>query len=357
MAFDRPTLTEIIDRITADFVSRLNLTGALLRNSVVRVLSRVYAGAVHGLYGYLDFLSRQLIPDTAEDEYLQAWADTWGISRQPATYASGPVVFTGTDSSVIPAGSVLQASDGSEYETQADATITGGTVTATVEAQAAGAAGNLSAGVTLSLVSPISGVDNSATVDTGGITGGTDIESDESLRARLLARIQQPPQGGAAHDYENWALEVVGVTRAFVFPLRYGLGTVGVTFVLDGEASIIPDAGKVAEVQDYIDERRPVTADVTVFAPVEVQLDMTIKLEPNTAAVQAAVTAEIADLIRRESEPDGFLYVSQLDEAISIAQGEIDHEIVSTSPAEASGRIQAGTDGLITLGTLTFQSF
>ena len=69
----------------------------------------------------------------------------------------------------------------------------------------------------------------------GGLAAGSDAETDESLRARVLRRIQKPPQGGAGYDYVAWALEVPGVTRAWVYPAEMGLGTVTVRFVRDLE--------------------------------------------------------------------------------------------------------------------------
>ena len=354
MPFNRSSLTDLIQRVESDVISRLG-TGTPTRAAASRVLSRAMAGAVHELYGYVDFISRQVIPETAEGEYLEAWATTFGVTRKAATFAAGDVIFTGADASTIPTGTALQLPDGTEYTTTADGVIAAGVATVPVTVGPAGSAGNVENGVTLTLTSPVAGVDGTATVD--AITGGADVETDEALLARLLARIQTPPRGGSAADYKNWALEVEGVTRAFVFPLRYGAGTVGVTFVRDGDADLVPDAGEVQAVQDYIEARRPVTADVTVFAPVPVEIDLTIKLQPNTAAVRAAVTAEIEDAILRTSEPDGFVFVSKLDEAASIADGEDDHEITAITPAPTNGRILAGTDGLLVAGTITFEDF
>ena len=62
-----------------------------------------------------------------------------------------------------------------------------------------------------------------------------------------------------------------------------------------------------------------------------------------------AIEAELADLIRRESEPGGTLLVSHIREAISTAQGETDHEL--TSPT-ADVTVQATQ--ITTLGTVTF---
>lgn len=349
MAFQRPTLNELIERTRADFVSRLALAGAVLRRSVVGVLARVIAGAVHGLYGYLAFLAKQLMPDTAESEYLRRWASIWGVNPRPAAYAAGPVTFVGVDGAVVPAGAALRRSDGFLYTLDADAEIEGGSATATVTAQEAGALGNADAGISLSLVSPVPGVESSATVAAAGITNGLDEEDDESLRARLIARIQQPPHGGAAFDYVAWALEVPGITRAWAYPLYLGAGTVGVAIVNDNAEPITPDPAKVQEVQDYIDERRPVAADVTVFAPVPVPIDFEIRVVPNTVAVREAVAAELRDLLIRESVPGGTILLSHINEAISIAAGEEDHTLF-----EPANNVELAIGEIAVMGGITW---
>ncbi|HEY1035538.1 MAG TPA: baseplate J/gp47 family protein [Pseudoxanthomonas sp.] len=351
MAFQRPTLTEIIDRAVADMSSRVvGVDGAVLRRSVLGVIARTLAGASHELHGRLDYIARQVIIDTADVEYLERWASVWGVRRKAAEFASGSVVFTGTSGAVIAAGAVLQRQDGALFETTAEATIIGASATVTVRAQAAGVAGNTAAGIKLTMQQPSSGVQVAATVASGGITGGSDTESDDALRARLLARIQQPPHGGAAHDYVAWALEVPGVTRAWVAPMEMGPGTVTVRFVRDGDGDIIPDTAEVDAVQEYIEERRPVTAEVFVVAPIDAPQDFTVQLSPNSASAQAAVTAELADLLQREGEPGGTILVSHVREAISIAAGEFDHVLVSPT-----SNIALGSGEIATLGTITFE--
>jgi uncharacterized phage protein gp47/JayE len=311
----------------------------------------MHSGAVHGLYGYLAYIAEQVMYDTAEGEYLERWASIWDISRKQADYASGSVTFTGTSGSVIPAGTELQRSDEMTYTLAADVTLASGTGTGTVTATEAGSDGNADAGVTLSFISAIEGINTSAIIGSGGIAGGSDQENDDDLRARLLERIQQPPHGGASFDYVAWALEISGVTRAWCFPQQNGLGTVGVTFVCDDqEDTIIPDASTVAAVQANIDEQRPVTADVTVYAPTAVALNMTIKITPSTDAVKNAVKAELQDLIVREAEPGATILLSHINEAISIAVGETDHALISptTDVTHTTGQIAI-------LGTITWQ--
>lgn len=351
MPFNRPDLPTLLARIAADMESRMPGTAATLRRSVVATLSRVLAGAIHGLYGYLDWLSKQLMPDTAEAEHMARWASIWGVSRKAAVAATGAITATGTVGAVIPAATLLQRADGAEYTTDAEVTFAATTATVAVTASLAGTDGNAATGSTLTLVSPIAGVQSQATVAAPGLTGGTDTESDDSLRGRTLARIQTPPHGGSEKDYHAWALEVAGVTRAWVYPEHLGLGTVGITFVCDDLSPVIPDAATVAAVQAHIDEARPVTAQVTVFAPVAVPLAMTIRLTPNTTTVQAAVENELRDLLAREAEPGGTILISHLREAISIAAGETDHGLVSPV-----ADVTHTTGQIATLGSITWQA-
>lgn len=349
MPFSRPTLPELIDRAAADIEADLPGTDARLRRSNLNVLSRMHAGALHSLYGYLQWLAEQLMVDTAETVFLDRYAGIWGVLRVPAAFAQGPVAVTGTSGATVATGTVFQRSDGATFVATADATLAAGAATVDVVALDAGTAGNASAGTQMSLSQPVPGVQSAAVVGSGGLTQGADRETDDALRVRVLARIQQPPMGGAVADYVAWALQVPGVTRAWVYPLEGGVGTVVLRFVRDNDAGFIPDAPEVAAVQAYVDVLRPVTAQVTVLAPVAAPLNMTITLTPNTTAVRTAVAAELADLLRREARPGGTILLSKLREAISVAAGETNH--VLTTP---SADVTHAAGLMPVLGTLTW---
>lgn len=349
MAFERPTLQTLISRNQSDIETSLPGTDARLRRSNLNVIARIISACAHGLYGYLDYIVKQILPDTADTLHLDRHASLWlSVPRKPASYATGQVVFTGSNGITIPAGSVLIRSDGIEYDTDADVTIAAGEAIANVTSLTASQSANAIAATPLTLASPIAGISGNALVHTTPLTGGADIETDDALRARVLARIQQPPHGGADFDYVSWALEVPGVTRAWVYAQELGLGTVTVRFVRDEDLSLIPDAGEVATVQAYIEARRPVTAQVTVVAPVAVPLNFSIQLTPNTAAVQAAVQAELKDLIQREAVPGGTILLSHIREAISIAAGETNYAMTVPAADVANTVGNISTFGAIT---------
>ena len=311
MPFDRPDLTTLIERAQADMDSRLD--GApWLRRRLLAVLARMQGGVAHGLYGYLDWQALQLMPDTAEAEHLARWASIWGVSRKPATKATGYAVFPASTGAVLPAGTELLRPDGVRYLTLADVFAAAGKARVAIEAVEAGLAGNAGADTPLQLAAPVLGLEAVGASD-GEITGGAEEEGDASLRARLLARIRNQPSGGAARDYVAWALEVAGVTRAWCSPGEMGRGSVTVRIMMDETyADGIPHADDVARVREHIEGLRPVTADVYVVAPVATPIDLDLRIIPDTPRLRATVERAVWAQLRREAEPGGVVIVSRL---------------------------------------------
>lgn len=332
MSFKRPTLAALIARIESDIDTRMEGADARLPASDVAVLARAVAGTQHGLFGYLDYLAAQVVPDTADEEHLLRWASWWGVVRKASETAGGPVTFTGISGTAIPAGTLLQRTDGTEFQTVDDATVAEGSATVSVEALVAGTAGNTAAGITLRLAATLGGVQSSATVGAAGLTGGAEEETVEELRTRLRAYVQEPPQGGALNDWVTWALQVSGVTRAWAYPRYAGRGSVGLAFVCDNAPeSIIPGEGMVATVQAYLEhpDRCPPGCEPRVFAPTPAPLVFQIAdLSPAQSSVRLAIEAALQELVLREAEPGGTLLISRVREVISTAAGEHDHVLL-----------------------------
>jgi uncharacterized phage protein gp47/JayE len=294
------------DAITASLGAR-----TLLPNSVARVLSDANAALAYLTLLYVSWVAKQLLPDTAETEWLDRHADIWLASnaRKAATFASGTVTLTGINGTAVPAGTRFTSAGSLEYETTALVTIGAGATSAAVEAIDAGALGNQDAGETLTISSAISGVDATATVVS--ISGGADEETDDELRGRVLDRIRKPPMGGDADDYVAWALEVPGVTRAWCAPREMGAGSVTVRFMMDDlradpdpSVSGFPLSGDVAAVQAHIDSLRPVTAQVFVEAPIPEPINYTVTgLTPGDASTKAASEASVAAMLRDRGAP------------------------------------------------------
>ena len=309
MPYSRPTLTQLRDQVAQHLAAALPGSDPLLRYSNLAILGEVQAAIVYLLYGYIDWASRQATPFTADEEFLEAWAAFKAVSRLGASSATGTVTFTGTNGTAIPSGTPLVRADGWRYATTAPATISAGLATVAASADP-GASGNAGSGSALTLYSAISGV-NAAVSAATAFTGGADIETDDSLRSRMLLAFQSPAYGGAQVDYVRWAREVPGVTRSWCIPHGDGAGTVSVYFMLDvaqaafggfpqgtdgaatDESRASAAVGDQLTLANYLFSRQPVTALVRARAPAQNTVNFTITglASASTAAKNAVIAA------------------------------------------------------------------
>lgn len=368
MPFARPTLTALRNQAIEDITTSgvPNLDG-LLRNAVLRVLAWVMSGLAYSVYGYADWIAKEGVPFTATDEYLRAWAALVGIYPKDSTPATGQAQFTGNTGTVLPLGSTLVRQDGTPYETTTEASVDStGTVTVAILALVSGAGTNAADGTPISLSPPIVGLNGSG-VCWGPLTGGADQETDDQLRTRMLERYREPPQGGAALDYIEWALQVPGVTRAWALRNGAGTGTVVVYPMFDDANAAIGGfplgtdgcatdevrgptaAGDQLTVADHIYPLQPVTALVYVAAPIAYPIDVVLAaLDPNTEDTIAIITAALQDMLLSVGEVGGIVYPSQLYEAILAVPG-INHFVI----ASPNTVINLPMGELPTLGTVT----
>lgn len=360
MPFAVPSLRELAERAAGAYRANLKGSDAALWPNNVAVSAKVIAGAVWEAFGFLEYIKRQILVQTADGQFLERHAAEYGMGRLAASQAEGEVVFTGDNNIAIPAGLLLVRADGVEFETLSSSNTFGtGEAKVQVRARIAGKAGNTQPGVTLTLGQPIDQLAAQVTVGTLGIGGGADVESDAALRERVLFRKRMPPHGGAAHDYVIWARERPGVTRVFVDPVNAvnERETIGIWFMMDDTyANGIPQGADVAAMEEHLDGVRPAGAILDVAAPTPVTVDVTIvDLSPDTQDVREAVKAELADLFRRSMKvatlTDPFvLRVSKIWEAISVASGEDSHTL--SAPAADIDDLEAGE--IPVLGAVTF---
>lgn len=331
---------------------------ASVPNSVLRVLGDAMASLAHDNDLHLAWLARQMLPDTAEDAYLDRWAAIWlPEGRKGAQRSAGQIIVTGATGSQVPTHARLLATvyDSGRrsvplvFRVLEGRTLTGTSAQLGVEAITPGALGNLDEGARLAFELVPNGIDGQATVAPPGLAGGADIENDRDLQARLIDRIQQPPHGGAANDYVQWALEFPGVTRAWARS-ELGPGTVTLRILLDDVRAAnhgLPEPEDLALVLAKIDALRPVTvADHWVLGPTAVPLNLTITdIAPDTPEARAAIGTELRAMLRARAAPGQTIFASWVREAISTATGEDHHDIVLSNivPASAGHIVVPGT--------------
>ena len=325
MPFALPDL-QTVRRLNRDALAAyLDGADASVPNSALRVLSDQNAGGAYLTLLYIRWLARNFLPDQAEGEWLDRWADILFGGRKAATFASGTIAVTGTLGLSMPAGTVLAGFDGVEYQTTADVALSADVTPVPVNCLTAGAIGNREPGAILSLSTALSGITAQATAVL--IDGGADAESDEDLRRRVLLRIRRPPMGGDQDDYVQWALAVPGVTRAWCAPNEMGPGTVTVRVLCDQLRSNnagLPTDDDLAAVRDYLDTVRPVCLkDRFVEAPIPQGIVLAIRnLSYDTPSTRLTIEAALQAMLLERAAPGETIYACWVSKAISDALGE-----------------------------------
>lgn len=395
MPFSRPALTDLIAQAQQDIIAGQitdQTTGKILQGLLAQAnlldVAISEAGLVFLLYAYLDWVSKQAVPYTATDEFLEAWAALKNVLRKDSTAGTGTFSIASgcTNGSTLPAGSIITRSDGIEYATTVAATVSGGALSVAIKATTAGSVTTVAANTPLTIASPVSGILADGIGSPG--TAGTDQETDSDLRTRMLLAYAAPPQGGDRADYVQWAEAVAGVTRAWVASNGAGAGTVVVYTMWDDAESAhggFPQGtdgvsqydagpggaprdtvatGDQLTVADALVTQQPVTALVYSVAPTNAPQNFAIGNlgTGNTTANQAAITAALQDMFLRLGSVGG-----TADPTTGEAWNPIDPSdwYAAISSVTGIGRftvtsptapISPGTGELPTLGTITFSA-
>ena len=330
------SLDAISKAIRTDLRRELPGTDAAIPGNVLYVLSKVKALAIYLVELRIIWIYKQLFASTADAQHLERHAYELGLGRNFASRSSGFVTLTGAPNTVYPA-EIAFLHNGSRYLTSGESlSDMFGAVTMPVYSEVAGASQNRVSGEVLTLGDPAlyPSLSPTAEVDVDGLGGGADTEDDESLRARILDRKRRPPQGGAVSDYERFARDVTGVTKAWAFSFANGPGTIGVWFLFDGRVNGIPTLGDVAVVQEELDNLRMIRADAFAVAPIASEIDIEITLlNRDAASTRAAILGSLQSMFATRARPgvstSPFRFSrSWISEAISAAAGEDSHILI-----------------------------
>ncbi len=284
---------------------------------------KVYSGVLSGAYGDQKAVDNDTFVNDARIEALERKGMDLNLPRQPATAAaSEDVLFTGTPGAEVPAGTTLRyLPTGVLYSVSALVTLDGGgeghgAVTCNVTGQI----GNILAGGELTFDAPPPGIDAAATL-VADMSSGSNQETVDSYRARILSRLQRPPAGGNMFDYPNFAfLADPSVRSALVRRFGRGLGTVDIyitTGTTDVDTAIdqglpilrIPGSSLIAKVQEYYNNYAPLTDMPRVYAPTEREFAVTVKATIYPGLTPSYVPADsvnnplgltVAELVERE---------------------------------------------------------
>lgn len=303
-------------------------------------------------------------PLFAWGDYLDDHAAVQNIVRLAATYAAGEVTFSGPAGTVIAAGTTVGVEPVNPddpvptFEVTVGGVIPGvagvdpdGEVTLTIRATETGVAGNVSAGAITVAETPLPGIDVTNAAET---VGGSEVESDEALRERVLAAYKGQGAGNR-RDYERWARAWAGVGRATVIPLWNGPGTVKVIVTDANGGPVSPET--VAGLQNDLDPnpgladgQAPVSAIVTVTTAVELAIDIDATIEFETGfdldgfggqiGLRQAITDSLRAYVERV-EPGGEVVYEQVKGRIVTVEGVHDVSAVTLNGAAVNVPVSA----------------
>ena len=305
-------------------------------NSTLAVHGRVIELSDWDIYLYQARLAQELMPDTAQD-WLARHGSIWNVPQDQPTAAAGNVIVVGQADQVVAADETLSLQS-ALYTTTAAGTLSNtGTGSLPIQAVVAGSAGNLAAGTVLTFVTPVPGLNpQTAAVDADGISDGQDLESPDSWRSRIVARIRQRGAGGSGNDYIQWVGEVL--QSAIVRPTQLSLGNVNVYVAIKQGAGLparVPTLTELGVVTAYVTDamaRKPLGMSVFVTPFALPAVDVTLAMTPNTLPVQGAATTALQlffasnPAIQQAGTSDYVLPMSNLDAALSNASGETFHD-------------------------------
>ncbi len=187
----------------------------------------------------------------------------------------------------------------------------------------------------------------------------------------MLQSYSAPPHGGNSADYVTWALQVTGVTRAWVPQVPLVPGAVTVFFMMDqseaafggfpqgtnGVATLetrdTAATGDQLAVANYLYPLRPVTVLVYAVAPqASTQAFTLVGLSGISSAQQTQVSAALTTLFLQKDSPLATTSIEQSDCAGAISAIGGLPSFAVTSPA--SWPITSGVGYIFTLGTVTY---
>ena len=268
--------------------------------SDVMLRLRVLAGEIFRERAHAEFIMRQMFPSTASGEYLDMHAQQRGLNRKNATRAHGSVTFTAVEGEheaiQIPVGTQVSTSDGSlRFITDSNAVIDAQSQTATayVTAVRGGSAYNVLSGKIGIVVTPVLGV--ASVANAAAFSGGSDSESDEQLRERVIDSYRNIINGANAAYYRSVALSVDGVYSASAVGCGRGTGTVDVYACAKGS---VLSAEIIDEIQALLDEKRELNVDAKVFSPTAMNINLYIRLEVSEGYDFDTVAAEVREAVR-----------------------------------------------------------
>jgi uncharacterized phage protein gp47/JayE len=228
-----------------------------------------------------------------------------------------------------------------------------------VLSQTAGADTQLFNGDALAIETQIAGLSSNAYTMFSDISGGTNDETYEEWKERVVYRYQHPITYFNVANITTVAKSIEGVTRVWVQECTPDVGQVTVYFCRDNDVDIIPDATEIQQVKNAVDAMRTVKddpADIFVYAPTKVAVDITFSsITPDTPTMRTAIINSIRQMFTNNIDLGTSVSLDKLKSAIQYSFDLESGKQLDTYTLTAPSTDIAVTSGqLAVMGTVTF---
>jgi uncharacterized phage protein gp47/JayE len=250
---------------------------------IARVVFFIYGTAINPLY-------KNASLDGATGIFLSFWGLMLGVARKQAVKAAGNFTGTAYGDGVVPEGAwiVVEGTDLRYKVTAKTAFSEDDSFAIPIEAEFAGSAFNIEAGMNIRITRIIPSFDTVVIRENWITTTGDDDETDNAYRERIKMRWRSQNLGDTKDTYRYYAESVPGVREAVIVRTPRGPGS---TDVVISAVNGIPDDNLLALVEQTLDIHELMGFDVFVKAPDAVPVSILVEYSGNAneAAVQLAV--------------------------------------------------------------------
>lgn len=311
------TQDQFVGDMTTDWAAQTGQTPVLLPGDPA--LAIFQSQAVQDVF--LQFLIQAVLAaarlSTATGADVDTFVADYGLTREAATLAQGPVTLTAltapSSQVLIPAGTVVQTTGGAiQYQLIADTTqaawsatlnayvLQAGqtSITATAQALLAGSAYNVQAGQIDELVSAVPGVDT--VTNAASITNGLDQETDAALRVRFVEYLISLFK--ATEDAILFAVNSVqqGLDVLALENINVALNPQnGVVTVIIDDGSGNPPSSLIAAVQAAVNGVRAFAIPITVIGPAvkNVSIALNIRIAGNPTETSGVIKQNVQNAV------------------------------------------------------------
>ena len=270
-----------------------------LKNSDIYIKLTTFASQIYSLKSNLQWITKQVFPQTATGKYLDYHAQTRGLNRKQASKSSGVLTFfvsePAKDHIIIPEGTVCFSplNPNIKFSTTAQAIIKQG------EKEADAFAVSTKPGIETNLRSnTISNISNppeyvEAVTNKNNFEGGLSEESDESLRSRLLNSFKNISNGCNCAYYHNIVMNYDGVSSVNVIPRNRGRGSVDIVV-----STTKKDDSLIKKINEDLSAQKEINVDIAVSEAKIKEINIDVNLEIDNTFYHKTVCEKTKEIIK-----------------------------------------------------------